>query len=108
VKYLVEHGAEVNGAGQYGWTPLHSATYQGLNDVVEFLVSKGAKLDAKDEFGQTPLSICNTIITKEVSTRGFQAPRILRRDTANLLLKLGATPLEQSGVVGIVQRVRTE
>jgi ankyrin repeat protein len=108
VKFLVEHGADVNAAGQFGWTALHSATYQGLNDVIEYLVSKGAKLDAKDGFGQTPLSISNTIITKEVESHGYQAPRIFRRDTANLLLRLGATPLDQSGVAGIVQRVGTE
>jgi len=108
VKLLVEHGSDVNAAGQFGWTALHSATYQGLNDVIEFLVGKGAKLDAKDGFGQTPLSISNTIITKEISDHGYQAPRIFRRDTAELLLRLGATPLDQSGVVGVVQRVLTE
>ena len=108
VKLLVEHGSDVNAAGQFGWTALHSATYQGLNDVIEFLVGKGAKLDAKDGFGQTPLSISNTIITKEISDHGYQAPRIFRRDTAELLLRLGATPLERSGVVGVVQRVLTE
>jgi ankyrin repeat protein len=107
-KLLVEHGSDVNAAGQFGWTALHSATYQGLNDVIEFLVGKGAKLDAKDGFGQTPLSISNTIITKEISDHGYQAPRIFRRDTAELLLRLGATPLERSGVVGVVQRVLTE
>lgn len=108
VKLLVEHSSDVNAAGQYGWTALHSATYQGLNDVIAFLASKGARLDAKDGFGQTPLSISNTIITKEVSEHGYQAPRIFRRDTAELLLRLGATPLEKSGVVGVVQRVLTE
>ena len=108
VKLLVEHGSDVNAAGQFGWTALHSATYQGLNDVIEFLVGKGAKLDAKDGFGQTPLSISNTIITKEISDHGYQAPRIFRRDTAELLLRLGATPLQRSGVVGVVQRVLTE
>jgi len=108
VKFLVERGADVNAAGQFGWTALHSAAYQGLNDVIEFLVSKGARLDAKDEFAQTPLSICNTIITKEVESHGYQAPRIFRRDTADLLLKLGATPLDRSGVVGVVQRVAPE
>ena len=48
-KYLVDHGADVNAVGQFGWTALHAASYQGLNDVIEFLVSKGAKLDAKDQ-----------------------------------------------------------
>ena len=30
-KFLVEHGVDVNAVGQFGWTALHSATYQGLN-----------------------------------------------------------------------------
>ncbi|HEY7301706.1 MAG TPA: ankyrin repeat domain-containing protein [Xanthobacteraceae bacterium] len=104
VTFLVEHGAYVNGAGQFGWTAVHSAAYMGMNDVIEYLAGKGANLDAKDEFGQTPLSIANTTLTKEVSTHGYQAPRVLHRDTVNLLLKLGATPLEKSGVVAYVQR----
>src|SRR5262249_28549974 len=33
VKLLVEQGhVDVNVAGQYGWTALHAATYQGLTD----------------------------------------------------------------------------
>jgi ankyrin repeat protein len=104
VTFLVEHGSDVNGAGQFGWTAVHSAAYMGLNDVIEYLAGKGANLDSKDSFGQTPLSIANTTLTKEVSTHGYQAPRVLHRDTVDLLLKLGATPLEQSGVVAYIQR----
>jgi uncharacterized protein len=104
VTFLVEHGAHVNGAGQFGWTAVHSAAYMGMNDVIEYLAGKGANLDAKDEFGQTPLSIANTTLTKEVTTHGYQAPRVLHRDTVDLLLKLGATPLEKSGVVAYIQR----
>ena len=104
VTFLVEHGSDVNGAGQFGWTAVHSAAYMGLNDVIEYLASNGANLDSKDSFGQTPLSIANTTLTKEVSSHGYQAPRVLHRDTVDLLLKLGATPLEQSGVVAYVQR----
>ena len=104
VTFLVEHGSDVNGAGQFGWTAVHSAAYMGMNDVIEYLASKGANLDSKDSFGQTPVSIANTTLTKEVSSHGYQAPRVLHRDTVDLLLKLGATPLEQSGVVAYVQR----
>jgi ankyrin repeat protein len=104
VRFLVEHGADVNGHGQFGWTSLHSAAYMGMNDVIEYLIGKGANPDAMDEFKQTPLSIANTILTKEVSTHGYQAPRVLHRDTADLLLKLGATPLEKSGVVAYILR----
>jgi uncharacterized protein len=104
VKLLVERGADVNGVGQFGWTPLHGASYQGLNDVIEFLVAKGAKLDAKDSFGQTPLSISYSIITKDIGSEVLQIPRILRQDTADLLLRLGATPLDRSGVMIVLQR----
>jgi uncharacterized protein len=103
-KYLVEHGADVNAAGEYGWTALHAAAYQGLNDVVAFLVSKGAKLDAKDGFGQTPLSISMSVLVKDIGDRRLQIPRKFRKETAELLLKLGATPLERSGVAVVLQR----
>jgi len=103
-KYLVEHGADVNAAGQYGWTALHAAAYQGLNDVIEYLVSKGAKIDQKDEFGQTALSISMSVLTKDIGARRLQIPRRYREDTAKLLLKLGATPLKESGVVVVLQR----
>jgi len=103
-KYLVDHGAEVNHAGQFGWTALHAAAYQGLNEDIEFLVSKGAKVDQKDNFGQTPLSISLSVLTKEIGARRLQIPRRFRKDVAETLLKLGATPLRQSGVNVVLQR----
>jgi len=103
-KFLVEHGADVNAAGQYGWTALHAATYQGINDLIEYLVSKGAKIDQKDEFGQTPLSISLSVLTKDIGARRLQIPRRYRQDTAELLLKLGAGTLEKTGVDVVLQR----
>jgi ankyrin repeat protein len=101
---LVEHGADVNAVGEFGWTPLHAAAYQGLTDVIEFLVSKGGKLDVKDKLGQTPLSISLSILTKEAGARRLQIPRRYRGEVAQLLLKLGATPISKSGVNVVVQR----
>jgi uncharacterized protein len=103
-KFLVEHGADVNAAGQYGWTALHAAAYQGLNDVIEYLVSKGAKIDQKDEFGQTALSISLSVLTRDIGARRLQIPRRYRQDTAELLLKLGASTLDKTGVDVILQR----
>jgi len=103
-KYLVEHGADVNAVGQFGWTALHAASYQGLNDDIEFLVSKGAKMDVKDQLGQTPLSISLSVLTKEAGARRLQIPRRYRGDTAKILLGLGATPLNKSGVNIVLQR----
>jgi uncharacterized protein len=103
-KFLVEHGADVNVAGQYGWTALHAASYQGLNDVIAYLVSKGAKIDQKDEFGQTALSISLSVLTKDIGARRLQIPRRYREETAQLLLKLGAGTLDKTGVVVVLQR----
>ncbi|MBV9970018.1 MAG: ankyrin repeat domain-containing protein, partial [Xanthobacteraceae bacterium] len=104
VRFLVERGVDVNAAGEFGWTALHAAAYQGLNDVIEFLAGHGANLDAKDRFGQTPLSIAYAVITKDIGDAYYQTPRVFRRDTADLLLKLGATSLERSGVTAVVHR----
>jgi ankyrin repeat protein len=103
-KYLVEHGADVNAVGQFGWTALHAASYQGITDVIEYLVSKGAKLETKDELGQTPLSISLSVLTKEAGARRLQIPRRYRGEVAALLLKLGAVPLKDSGVNVVLQR----
>jgi len=104
VKYLVEHGADVNVAGQYGWTALHAAAYQGLTDVIEFLVSKGANVNEMDAFGQTPLSIGLAVLVQDIGARRLQIPRRYRKEVAELLLKLGATPLDKSGVIVVLQR----
>ena len=75
-----------------------------MNDEIEYLVSKGANIDQKDEFGQTALSISMSVLTKEIGARRLQIPRRYREDTAKLLLKLGATPLQKSGVNIVLQR----
>jgi ankyrin repeat protein len=106
VALLVEKGADVNAAGQYGWTALHAAAYQGLDDVITYLAGKGAKLDTMDRFGQTPLSISYAVLTDGIGASYYQTPRIYRQETADLLLKLGATPLERSGVKGRLQQER--
>jgi ankyrin repeat protein len=103
-RFLVDHGVDVNAAGQFGWTALHAAAYQGLNDVIAFLVGKGGKLDTKDSFGQTPLSISMSVLVKDIGDRRLQIPRKFRKETAELLLKLGATPLDRSGVAVVLQR----
>jgi ankyrin repeat protein len=97
-KLLVERRADVNSAGEHGWTPLHGAAYKGVDGVVQFLVEHGARLDVFDEYGQTPLSIANAVITVRSKDFYYQSSRVLRKTTADLLLKLGAVPLSESGV----------
>jgi len=104
VKLLIERGVDINAVGQYGWTALHQASYQGLTDVIEYLVSKGADINEMDSFGQTPLSISLAVLVQDIGARRLQIPRRYRKEVAELLLKLGATPLDKSGVIVVLQR----
>jgi len=97
-RLLVGLGIDVNTAGEHGWTGLHGAAYKGVDSVVQFLVEKGAKMEVFDEYGQTPLSIANAVITAGVKDAYYQSSRVVRKSTSDLLLKLGAKPLANSGV----------
>ena len=58
VQYLVEeHGADVNVATSWGYTPLHYAAARGDNDLVDYLVSKGADLHAVSRLGQSTVDM---------------------------------------------------
>jgi ankyrin repeat protein len=103
-RFLLDQGVDVNAAGQFGWTALHSATYQGLTDVIDLLVSRGANINAFDKLGQTPLSISLSVLTKDAGAKRLQIPRRYRGEVARQLLALGATPLDKSGVVVVLQR----
>jgi len=107
-KLLVERGVDVTAVGQYGWTAVHAAAYQGLTDVLEFLVSKGGNINEMDAFGQTPLSIALAVLVQDIGARRLHIPRRYRKDVADLILKLGATPLDKSGVIVVLQRTGDE
>jgi ankyrin repeat protein len=97
-RLLVERGADVNSAGEHKWTALHGAAYKGVDSVVQFLVERGARMEVFDEYGQTPLSIANAVITVGGKDAYYQSSRVVRKSTSDLLLKLGAKPLAESGV----------
>ena len=89
VKLTLELGNDVNAVNAQGQTALHAAAFAGVNSIVQLLVDKGAKVNAKDRFGQTPWTIAEAI-SPIVNNQG--ALRI-HQSTADLLLKLGATPI---------------
>jgi ankyrin repeat protein/glyoxylase-like metal-dependent hydrolase (beta-lactamase superfamily II) len=55
VKYLIEHGAEVNARDDYQSTPLHFAAYRGLTESMKILLENGAQVDAQNHSESTPL-----------------------------------------------------
>ena len=52
---LIAKGADVDGMGVQGMTPLNMAASAGHAGIAELLISKGANVNAKDEDGWTPL-----------------------------------------------------
>ncbi len=86
---LLKAGGEINGAGgRSQQTPLHGAAFWGWNDVVKFLVAHGADVNAKDNKGLTPVD--SAMGRAGGNSRGGQRIDV-HKDTAELLVKLGAT-----------------
>ncbi|MCH8267598.1 MAG: ankyrin repeat domain-containing protein [Acidobacteria bacterium] len=84
--------AYINASNQDGRTALAAAAYLGVNSIIQFLADQGADLEATDRYGQTALSIAQGIPPKiKGNDKRFRRGRP-RKDTAALLLKLGATP----------------
>lgn len=108
VKLLIELGSDVNAAGEHKWTALHGAAYSAQNQIIQLLVEKGAKLDVMDEYGQTPLSIAASVVTEGITKDAYKRGRAFKKDTVELLLKLGATPVAASGVKGLAEGVLPE
>jgi len=55
VKYLIGHGADVNGVNQYNKTPLCEACEEGNEKIVEYLVEHGADVNKVKSYDETPL-----------------------------------------------------
>ena len=57
VRMLLEYGANINGVGEYGRTPLHYALLMGNGDTAEKLCRSGANVTKLDDFGHSPVQI---------------------------------------------------
>jgi ankyrin repeat protein len=96
VRLLVEWGADVNAANDDGLTALHGAAVNGANGVVRYLVEHGATMDVWDHYQQTPLSIALGMRLPWIPY-GDELGEIVQPHTAELLLELGATPVDSPG-----------
>jgi ankyrin repeat protein len=102
MKVAIELGNDVNAKDTLGLTALHGAAFFGSNLMIQYLAEKGADLNAKDMSGQTPLhKALNIKPTGTYDKSGTFTPTPVHRalipewvppGTADLLLKLGATP----------------
>ena len=55
VRYLVEHGCDMNSKDKQFRTALHYSSFKGHLNVVEYLVEHGCDMNSKDRQDQTPL-----------------------------------------------------
>ncbi|KAM9335550.1 ankyrin repeat domain-containing protein 53 [Symphorus nematophorus] len=67
LRYLLEHGADINVTTDSGTTPLHLAASEGLLDCTEILVQAGADVSAQDSAGHTPLDLTRIWCRREVA-----------------------------------------
>ena len=57
VKFLIDHGADVNSKTTQGFTALIYASRDGFLKTVEHLITNGAEIDAQTSFGYTALMV---------------------------------------------------
>jgi uncharacterized protein len=100
VHAAVELGADVNATNDIGDTAIHGAAYVGANDIVQFLVEKGAKVDVENVYGQTAWTIAAEVMTPGLAKDKDLRPRNSHQTTADLLIKLGAKQLTDTGTQG--------
>jgi ankyrin repeat protein len=87
IEALVNAGADVNSAAPNGQTPLHAAAFWGWNAAVQYLVDHGAKVDARDRQGKT---VVDSAMGRNGGNSRGGARIDVHKDTADLLIKLGA------------------
>ncbi len=55
VRFLIEHGANVNSVTKFGRSPLHEAALYGRYEISQLLLDAGADANARNPRGETPL-----------------------------------------------------
>lgn len=95
VRHLVEEGANVNDADQFGWLPLHRAAANNHAHIVTYLLDAGAAIEACGTDDWTPLHLaCVSGSSRAVAALvegGANVDAVARN--GNTPLHLALTPL---------------
>ena len=82
VRFLIEHGANVNISNITGSTPLHAGARCSM-DVTKLLIGNGASVEARDNLGNTPLHVAS-------NSRQAGATKLLLAHGANFFAPNGS------------------
>ena len=100
---LLRDGAVADATGEYGWTPLMRAAWEGHTEAVRVLLQHGAKVSAQDAEGFTPLAAAVSRGRTEAARLLIEAGADVReknRQGTTLLLRAGA--YEDLGLVQLL------
>jgi ankyrin repeat protein len=54
VKFLLDHGADINAVNEADFQAIHGAAFAGNDEMIQLLVERGANINARDYRGRTP------------------------------------------------------
>ena len=77
VKFLIDHGADVNAKTAQGFTALIYASRDGFLKTVEHLITNGADIDDQTSFGYTALMVKSKFYKKRGATFFYDVTRKL-------------------------------
>ena len=96
VRYLLDHGANVDCIKQADWTPLMLACTKTNLEVVQVLVDHGAQLDLKNKDGWT----CFHVAIREGDPEIIEYLLHKDKELVNTVSKNGRTPLHTAALHG--------
>ena len=108
VKFLLEHGADVNAQRDDLWAPLHLAFRAGELEVARMLLDHQADVNAKNDDGQAPLHLLSRLKAQQDEDDGSEDVKQLLERGANVNEKDkdDATPLHLASYYKRLEIVR--
>jgi ankyrin repeat protein len=95
VQLLVDSGIDIEGWNENGRTPLHTATIEGHEILVEILLLKHqANIDADDRYGATPLHLATYLGNYAMAQRLLKHNANIEAEDGN-----GRMPLYRPGIL---------